>query len=290
MNALLRLVPCLAAAFLAAAPLGAQVREKIPPPEFVRETVADADGRLQWKPFDVACEACHGRGVATCQGCANFDVPNCTECGGTKTARCRVCLGTKKLLDPLVDVHCPYCAASGWNDCPNCGGVGYFIVTDKDDGSRRQQDCGGCKKKGRWECLACESEGRLATVRIKRKPPGEADLEDLEEMHEVLAGCLAAMEAFEPASRASESEDMIEEVVKKPGRKYEPLKDMLAVLEETLKSLTKVAAAYEGYEAKKTHQFLLMKDRTIYLLQHNVRALDQCIARAKHNAGLEGGK
>ena len=35
---------------------------------------------------------------------------------------------------------------------------------------------------------------------------------------------------------------------------------------------------------------LIIKDRTVYMLQHDLRVLDQCIARAEHNAGVNEGK
>ncbi len=43
---------------------------------------------------------------------------------------------------------------------------------------------------------------------------------------------------------------------------------------------------YEGFEAKNTFQILLMKDRMVFLLQHNMRAIDQSIAREEHNASV----
>jgi len=289
MNLLRTILIALTTLLSVAPPAGAQARPKIPPPEFVRETVTDEAGLLQWAEFKVKCEPCQGRGKATCQGCDGYELPNCTECDGEKRTRCRQCLGTKFFLDPIAEMNCRFCNASGWYNCGQCGGFGSFNVNSK-DGKSTPQKCGACKKKGRYACLPCEGTGKLATVRIKKKAPDMAKLKDLRAMHELVADALQKFEDFEPHEKANKSMKMIEEIIKKPAKKLRELADMHELLETALKGLTKAGSSYANYEEKKTNQFLLMKDRTVYTLQHHLRALDQCIARAEHNAAVEESK
>jgi hypothetical protein len=270
---------CLLALFSAAMPCTAQTRVKIPPPEFERQTEEDADGLLQFKEFKIKCEHCQGRGTATCMGCDGVDMPDCTECKGEKRARCRLCLGDKNLLDPLVEMGCPGCNSSGWFNCGQCNGFGGFKVGDA------PVKCGSCKKKGRYKCVICDGKGRVPTVRFKKKLPQDAKLDDLKKSLEVVNAVLQEFLDFDPLEKASKSLDRLEDMIKKPSKKVPQLKSMVEMLETALKGLTKAGSGYQGYEARKTHQILLIKDRTTYLLQHNARVLDQCIVRAEHNEG-----
>jgi hypothetical protein len=287
MNMPLKTLLCAITLLLAAAPTFAQSRAKIPPPEFVRETVADEAGRLQWAELKIKCEPCQGRGKAVCQGCDKIDYPGCQECKGEKRTRCRQCLGQKFYLDPIVEMNCRYCSASGWYNCGQCGGFGSFNV-NRTDGSSTPQKCGACKKKGRYKCIPCDGDGKLLVVRIKKKAPDIAKLKDLLAMKEIVDDVLQKFQDFEPHEKANKSLDMIEDIIKKPAKKLPELADMHELLETALKGLTKAGSGYANYEEKKTNQFLLMKDRTVYMLQHNARVLDQCTARAEHNAGVEG--
>lgn len=269
----------------------AQTRERIPPPEFVREVVVDDAGLQQWKVVETKCEPCQGKGKHECLGCKGNEelMPNCTECDGERRAPCRTCAGAKVLPDPLVEMACPFCRGSGWFNCGQCNGVGMFFSTDQ-NGNRTDVQCGACDKKGRYECMICDGKRHIPTVRVKKKHPGEAKPKDLVKLREDIAKCLEAITAFEPLDRAAKSLDLFEKTAKPFAKKRPELKQATALLERVLKGIRKVDAGYEGFEARNTHQILLMKDRTVYMLQHDLRAIDQSIARNEHNAAISDGR
>ena len=283
---MLRLTTLLALLLLA--PLASsQTRERIPPPEFVREVVVDDAGLQQWAPFEVECEACKGLGKHECLGCKGAEelLPNCTECGGERRSICRTCAGKKTLPDPLVEMACPFCKGSGWFNCGQCGGPGMYYTTDQ-NGNRTEIVCRACDTVGRYVCTPCGGTRRVPTVRVKKKHPGEAKLKDLLKAREDVQECLTAFSEFEPGDRGAKSLKEFEKLAKAYGKKVEPLQEASELLETVLKGITKVGAAYQGYEAKNTFQILLVKDRAVYLLQHDLRALDQSIAREEHNAAV----
>lgn len=259
-----------------------QTLEKIPVVDFQRETELDPAGLKQFKAFDVKCEACRGLRDWTCQGCDKLDLPNCPECKGTKKAPCRVCAGRGKTHDPLLEHTCTYCRGSAWYDCAQCGGMGYFFENSA-GGERLQKPCGACKKVGRYACNPCGGKRVVDTVRIKRKAPSDASAADLRATQAELQSWMAQLEAFEPLDRAAKSTKALEGLVARPGRTLAPLKDMLALLEEVQKGLTRAGAGYQNYEERQNFQFLLFRDRSIHLLRHNLRALELCIERADFN-------
>jgi hypothetical protein len=271
------------------APLApAQTRERIPPPDFVRETVVDEAGLQQWKPYEVKCEPCRGLGEHECLGCKGNEsmMPECTECDGTRRSVCRTCAGKKTLPDPLVELGCPFCKGSGWFNCGQCNGVGKFFQTDQ-AGNRTEMVCRGCDTKGRYECPGCEGTRRCPTVRIKKKQPGEAKLKDLQKLRVDLAKALEAFEELEPLDTGAKSLKLFEETAKPFGKKIPEVKSAAELLDTVLGGLRKVGSGYQGYEAKNTFQFLLIKDRTVFLLQHDLRAVDQAISREEHNASVK---
>jgi hypothetical protein len=273
-------------ALLLLAPLAtAQTRERIPPPEFVREVVVDEDGLQQWKAFVVKCEPCQGLGKHECLGCKGAEeiMANCTECDGERRSVCRTCAGEKILPDLLIEMACPFCKGSGWYNCGLCGGPGMFFTKDQ-NGNREELVCRACDKKGRYKCAPCGGKRRIATVRIKKKHPGEAKLKDLVEIRKDVQKCLDAFIAYEPLDRGAKSFDLFEETASPFKKKLPSVQAAVELLESTLKGIRKVGAGYQDYEAKNTFQILLMKDRTVYKLQHDLRALDQSIAREEHNA------
>lgn len=275
-------------ALLLFAPLAtAQTRERIAPPEFEREVVVDDAGLQQWAEYKVKCEPCGGRGKDTCQGCKGAEeiYPNCTECKGKRTAPCRTCGGAKILPDPLVEMSCPFCKGSGWYDCGQCRGPGSYFTTDQ-EGNREDIVCRACDKKGRYKCIPCNGKRLLPTVRLKKKLPGKAKGKDLIKIRESLRECLKQVTEFEPAKRASKTIKLYEAEVKTYFKKLPAMKSSAELLTIVIKGVRKVGDAYEGFEAKNTFQILLMKDRTVYMLQRNLRALDQSIARVEHNASV----
>ena len=287
---MIRLISLLALLLLA--PLAsAQTRERIPPPEFVRETIEDEEGLKQWKEYQVKCEPCQGMGSHVCLGCKGNEeiMAKCTECKGKRRATCRTCAGEKVLPDPLVEMACPFCRGSGWFNCGQCNGPGVFFATDQ-NGNRTEIKCGACDKKGRYACMPCKGKHTLPTVRIKKKNPGEAKQKDLLKMREDVAEALEAFTDFEPLERVGKSLKAWEAMAKPYGKKLPSTKQATKMLEVVLKGIRKVDAGYEGFEARNTHQILLMKDRTVYMLQFNLRAIDQSIARNEYNASVSDGR
>jgi hypothetical protein len=287
---MIRLTALLALLFIA--PLAsAQTRERIPPPEFVREVVDDDQGRQQWKEVETKCEPCQGKGKHECLGCkGNVELyAHCTECDGERRAPCRTCAGEKILPDPLVEMACPFCRGSGWYNCGQCNGPGMYYTTDQ-NGNRTELVCRACDKKGRYKCAVCDGKRRIPTVRIKKKHPGEAKAKNLLKMREDIQKCLDAFSAFEPVERGMKSLKLFEETARPYLKKRPALKQASGLLETTLKGIRKVGAAYEGYEAANTFQILLIKDRTVYMLQYDLRAIDQSIARNEHNAAISDGQ
>lgn len=288
MTPLRSLLLCLTVLLVGAVPPLQKVRERIAPPEFVRETVEDDEGMLQWAPIEGKCEACRGVGSATCQGCERAEsMDNCSECKGEKRAPCRTCFGTKELIDPIVELGCPICRSSGWYDCGNCNGFAELKISQP-DGSVTTEPCRACKKVGRYECAVCDGEMRITAVRVKKKPAGEAKLKDLQSVRETLAETLKAFEAFQPLEKFSKSLKAMDTIVKRPSSVRPELKKMVAQLEEAVKGLTRAGAGLQSYEENLEHQFLIMKDRTVYMLQHDLRVLDQCIARVEANEAKAG--
>ena len=265
--------------------LAAQTLEKIPETNFTREVELDADGRQQFKAFDVKCEPCRGRGTWDCRGCYKRELPNCSECDGTQKAPCRDCAGTGKLLDPLVELPCPYCSGSSWYDCALCAGGGE-IIENRPNGESTRKPCGACKQVGRYPCIVCEGARKLPSIPVKKKAPVDAKLKDLRAVREELVAVQAQLEAFEPAGRAAKSAKELSKLLSKPSRTLPPLKDMQDLLETVEKGLVKAGSGYANFEERQDHQFRVFRDRSIYLVRHSIRVLDLCIARAEFNENV----
>jgi hypothetical protein len=287
---LTRLALLLIALFSAAlVPFAAQSLEKIPETNFTRETELDADGFQQFKPYEVKCEACRGRGTWDCAGCFKRDLPNCTECDGEKKAPCRLSAGENQLLDPLEELPCPYCSGSAWYDCAQCGG-GSVIIETRAEGESTEKPCGACKKVGRYKCTVCKQKRKIPSIRVKKKSPTKAKLKDLRATREKLVPILAELEAFEPEGRASKSTKALEKMLAKPGKTLPPLKTMLPLLESVQKGLVKAGSGYQNFEERQNHQFRIFRDRSIYLVRHSIQVLDLCIARAEFNENVANSK
>ena len=264
----------------------AQLLEKIPEIEIERETVLDDDGLKQWVPYDHKCPPCKGRGVNTCAGCNGVEMPNCTECDGKKTAPCRTCTGSGKLHDPMEALPCPFCTGSGWFNCGQCVGFGEFR-TSTPEGITNTVKCTGCKKKGRFECLVCEGEGKLPTIRFKKKSPSEVKLKDIVKVQEGVKEALEYLEALEPTERISKVHKAMEKNLKPHYRTYVRLKPMMEQLDVILDTVHKAGAAYANYEAKLQHRLLSTRNRGIYLLRYQSRVLELCAERAEHNESVK---
>ena len=267
-------------AFLAlAAPVSSgQSREKIPDPEFTRETVEDAKGLQQWKDINPECPTCRKAKILECLGCKGRNLPHCAECGGKKKAKCRTCAGTGRAPDPLKEMACIYCKGSAWYGCGLCGTDGIIQVKEQDD-----VKCGSCKGKGFFPCTVCKGKRRLPSVRVKRKDPGKAKLKDLLATQAQLKAGLAALEAWEPNDTISKNLKSLAALLAKPAKSATPLKDMQKLLEESLKGITRAGSMYQDYEADLAHQFMLFKDRSVYLIKYQLKVLELCITRLEHN-------
>ena len=75
--------------------------------------------------------------------------------------------------------------------------------------------------------------------------------------------------------------------LKKSSREFEPLKDMLELLDTVLGGIHKAGAAYSNYESKLDHQILVMKGRMVYLLRYQARVLELCAERAEFNESVK---
>jgi hypothetical protein len=272
---------------IAAPPLPAQSREKLPDPKVERECVEDAKGIREWKKYDQKCPTCKLAKIRPCERCDGGGGAACPECEGTKKAKCRTCAGVGRSPNPLKEMACIYCKGSAWYRCSLCGGGGMV-------GARNQAlgKCGSCKGKGHFSCSVCKGERRLESVRVKRKAPGKATkLKDLREVRSLLKKCLTDLEAFEPNDTIAKNEKALARILSKPSRSLPALKDMQELLETVVKGQVRAGSRFQGFEAAVTHQFLVFKDRSIYLTQYQIAVLDLCIARLEHNEKiLSGGK
>ncbi len=264
----------------------AQILEKIPEVKIERELVVDEDGLKQWKPFEIKCEPCHGRGTHECLGCKDRDIPNCTECEGEKRGACRYCVGTGKLLDPIEAMVCAFCRGSGWYDCGQCGGSGKINESDG-KGNDVTINCGACKKVGRYVCVVCEGERSIPSVRVKRGSPSEAEHDDILKMQETLGEILTYLEEFEPEGRASKVRKSLEKDLKKPAKAFKPVAGMLELMETVQKGIEKVGAKYTNFQSRLDHQCRVLRDRTIYTLRFQIRVLELCAARAEFNENVK---
>lgn len=270
----LGLAVCLA---LGAIAVAQTARPKIPAPEFKREVEVDAAGLQQWKAFDVTCEHCKGAKSHICEHCKDSKLPVCQECKGEKRAPCRPCGAKGKLPDPLLELACPYCWGSAWYVCGLCNSWGYLSIDNVDT------KCGACKQKGMIPCGACSAERRVASVKLGKKGVGEAGSKELKELLDKLHASLAELEKFEPESNPSKNQKTIAKIVAPLERDLRVLKDMQKQLDDVLKGVKSHGAAYSGFEERLMTQFLIFKDRTVYLLQHQIRAAEQSFERALFN-------
>jgi hypothetical protein len=252
-------------------------RPKIPPPDFKREFAPDAAGVRQWKPFDVECPQCKGTKNFVCEHCKDTKFPTCLECNGTKRAPCRVCGGKGKLPDPLLELACPYCWGSAWFPCEMCNGFGVIKVDEV------ETKCGACKQKGLLKCTACGTQRRVGTIKIGKATIAEAGAKELREVLERLRACQAALEKFEPEANTSKSLKAFAKTLEPIEKDLKVVKDMQKMLDDALKGVVSFGAAYSGYEEHLSHQILIFKDRTLFLLQHQIRAAEQALERAEAN-------
>lgn len=269
-----------------AAPALSQTIEKTPEVVVERALALDEAGLKQFAPFDVPCPPCKGRGVDTCRGCAGADLPDCQECTGKKTAKCRACVGNKKLPDPLESLVCPGCWGAGLTSCGGCGGFGEIRESDP-SGNTTMVRCVGCKGKGRWECIVCEGEQHIPTIRLKKKAPTEAKLKDLVKVKASLAEALEYLDSFEPTGRASKVMKALAKDLRGPSKVLPQLGSMIETLDTVLDGIHKSSAGYVNYEARLTHRILTYRNRMLYLLRYQARVVDLCAERAQHNEGVK---
>lgn len=281
----------LIAALFSVAP-GTQERSllKIPEQKLERELVADAEGLKQFAPYEVKCEACRGTGEWECLHCKRFDNKNetCMECEVTRKATCRLCAGNKVLHDPIEAIPCLFCTygfdqgGSGFVNCGLCQGGGELGVTDK-DGNKTSQKCGSCKGEGRFPCAVCDGSRIIPTVKVKKKPATEAKAKDLHKVRDGLAAVLVEFEGFEPIARSGKNDKKIEGFIKKHKKTFPPLSGMFESLETIAGGQTKAGAGFAAYEQNLVHTYKVFRDKTIYLLRHQLLVLDACIERAEFN-------
>lgn len=263
----------------------AQVRYRIPEPQIERAEETDAEGLKQWKTLDEICTYCNGRKISKCGHCVDTELPTCAECDNKKEAPCRYCGGAGKKLDPLVELPCPYCVGAAWHDCALCKSRGSYPVQG---GGASEQKCGACKEKGAIPCTVCKGKRVIAVVKVGKKGPGYAKAEEIREAKEDLAKAKAAVEAYVPAGKENSKKDLAK-AVSKYQKMLPALKDMQGLLDETLNGLRK-GAGYVGYDEWLLNEFVVFKDRTIYLLKHQMLLLDLCLAHAEHNEKVEAEK
>lgn len=280
------LLAALLTTLVSTTPTSAQVRYKIPDPVIEREWEADAAGLWQWKAYDVKCPVCRGKKDPVCEGCKDSDKKVCMECDGKKTAPCRVCLGSTKLPDPLEELTCIYCIGSGWYPCGLCKGRGSYPVQG---GGSGEQKCGACKGNGSIRCQACKGKQRLPVVKVGRKGPAEASLEDLQDVRKILEEGLEAVKAFEPVGNESKGQKAFAQAIDKLGKILPATRGAKAMLSEVLKGLRK-GASYVGYDEWVRNQFVVFQDFTVYLLRHQILLVDLCAKRAEHNEKVQADK
>jgi hypothetical protein len=179
--------------------------------------------------------------------------------------------------DPLVELACPYCWGSTWYPCGLCNSWGYLTVEGK------ETKCGACKQQGLLACLACDGQRRVPVMKIGRKGPGEASAKDLREALEDLQATLTALEAWQPEANPSRSAKSFGKVFDPVERDLKVTKSMQDMLESVLKGVKSYGAGYANYEDRLIHQFLVFQDRSVYLLQHQIRLVEQCLALAEFN-------
>lgn len=254
-----------------------QTRAKIPPPDFTREWEVDAAGLRQWKAFDIPCVNCKGVKSHVCEHCKETKFPVCLECDGKKHTTCRTCGGKGKMPDPLVDLVCPYCFGSSWYVCELCNSWGYIKIDAVDT------KCGACKQKGLLKCQACNGQRRVEVIKVGKKGVGEASAKELKDLLEKLRATQVELEKFEPEANPSRSAKAFAKALEPIERDLKVIKDMQKMLDEVLKGVKSYGAGYSGYEEHLTQQFLLFKDRTNFLLQHQIRAAEQSLERAEFN-------
>jgi hypothetical protein len=270
---------CLALLSVLASVTAAQtVRPKIPPPDFKRECDVDAAGLRQWKPFDVPCPQCKGMKEFVCEHCKDIKLNiTCLECDGKKRAPCRICAEKGKLPDPLVELACPYCLGSTWYPCGICNSFGSLKVDNVDT------KCGACKQKGLLKCLVCDGKRRLETIKVGKKAVGEAGAKDLKEVLVKLHASLDELEKFEPDANPSKAAKALAKILEPLEKDLKAVKDMEKMLEEVLKGIKSYGAGYQAYEEDLKDQYFVFKDRTVFLLQHQIRAAEQSLERAEFN-------
>lgn len=262
----------------------AQVRYRIPEPKIERAEETDAAGLKQWKALDEACPYCKGQKTAPCVHCAE-ELPVCEECQGKKVAPCRYCGGNGKALDPLVELPCPYCVGAAFHDCALCKSRGSYPVQG---GGANETKCGACKTKGSIPCSVCKGKRVIPAVKVGKKGPGYAKAAEIAKARDELKKALAAVEAYVPVGKET-SKDDLQKAVNKYVKYLPALKDMQTLLDETLNGLRK-GAGYTAYSEWVLNEFVVFKDRTIYLLKHQLLLLDLCAAHAEHNEKVEAEK
>lgn len=253
-----------------------QTRAKIPDPKIERAWVEDEDGKRHWAELEGKCPDCRGVKKRECERCKGREISICAECEAEKKATCRTCSGTGKVTDPLVDLICPYCWGSSWYRCALCNGGGGFKV------NTNPVKCLSCKETGSHACTVCDGKRRIPVAKVGSKGPGRASAKNLRKAKATLEECLVSMQAFEPQRSPAKSLKAFSKIVSRPSKVLPSLKDMHGMLEEILKGL-RHGASYPSYEPSVTHQIFVCKDRTVYLLRHQILLLDICLQRAEHN-------
>ena len=263
-------------------PLAAQVRKKIPLPKIEREWSEDEQGLWQWQKFEQTCFRCRGAKRRDCEYCKHQERDHCVACGDKKVTVCRVCAGKGKLPDPLLVLMCPYCQGITWHPCRLCAGHGSFPVKG---GGKKNQTCSACKKLGSHKCTACKGKHHLAVVKVGKHGPGKASVKDLKQARSVLQKSLESLEKLELTAKEGKTLKAFLKTIKKSAKILAAIKDMQGLLKKSLKGLRK-GAAYTSYGDNVLAEFAHFKDRSIYLLRHQILLLNICLKRAEHNESM----
>lgn len=270
-----------------AAPAQEKIQLLVPIPEKLeRATEQGEDGKLVWAKYEPErCVNCKGQKTTGCLHCERFDpgaCEECPECENTKKATCRICAGTGVMPDILEKAPCPTCSGAAVTRCFVCGGRGQFPV---EGGGDKPQKCNCCDGKGAYECETCDGERFVDTPKLKPSV-AEADLDDLEKALAALEKVSEDLAAFESSGDGRKDIKAFAKLVK-PGQRYFPaLRGVAKHFEVSSKSQAK-GAVWKGYEARVAENSGTLKHALAYYLKHQKRLLELCIARARHNEGVD---
>ena len=119
-------------------------------------------------------------------------------------------------------------------------------------------------------------------INIGRTCPADATAKNLMKARAKLQKTLGKLQKLPINSQENKTTKAFNKILDPGARTYKSLKDVKAMMKAALKA-ARVGSAYTNHGQTVLSEYMHYQDRTVYLLQYQIRVIDLCLARAENN-------